>query len=164
MRRILELVENLSALFMLIGVLAGGACIVWRYLLKSAIIWGDEASIYIFIWMLYLALAGVTYHRTHLRTSLVELLLKSRKVATGVRIFTVLLTIAVSAIVVKTGITPVLIALKNNRFSDSGVFPMAVVYTIIPIAFSLNIVAAVLSLFHKEEATAGEEAGECSPQ
>ena len=164
MRKVVELIENLSALFMLIGVMAGGACIVCRYLLQDAIIWGDEASIYVFIWTLYLALAGVTYHRTHLRTSLIELLVKSKKVATGLRVLTVLLTIAVSVIVLKGGLAPVLIALKNSRFSDSGVFPMAMVFTIIPIAFCFNIVASVLSLFSKDEAAGEEEGRECSPQ
>jgi TRAP-type C4-dicarboxylate transport system permease small subunit len=157
MRKAIDCIENLSALFMLIGVIAGGVCIAWRYLVKDAIIWGDEASIYIFIWTLYLALAGVTYHRTHLNTNLVELLVKSQKVVTGVRLFTVLLTIAVSVIVAKAGIAPVLIALKNSRFSDSGVFPMAVVYAIIPVAFCFNIVASVLSVFRQDEGTAGEE-------
>ena len=54
MKRIIGWLDNLSAFLMLSGAVLGLICVFSRYVLKNAIIWGDEADVYLFIWMLFL--------------------------------------------------------------------------------------------------------------
>jgi len=62
-----------------------------------------------------------------------------------------LLTVIISLLIAYYGIEQVITAFVNNRFSDSGMFPMSIVYASIPLGFICNALAGVSLLFRRPE-------------
>jgi TRAP-type C4-dicarboxylate transport system permease small subunit len=155
MKRIMDWLDNLSGFLMLSGAVVGLICVFSRYVLKKAIIWGDEADIFLFIWMLFLTIGSVTYEGSHLNTNIIQYLVKSKTVERFVFILTIILTIGISALIIRVGLIPVKTAFLNNRFSDSGTFPMALIFLALPLGFFFNVLGCVFSLFKKTPESCG---------
>lgn len=145
MKKVMRALENFSGFLMLCGVIMGLFAVFYRYILKNAIIWGDEASIFIFIWMLYFALSIVTYRKNHLNTNIIQYLIKSKYIDLLVNALTLVLTSVISIMVIMVGFGPVKTAFINSRFSDSGVFPMGLIFLILPLGFFCNVIACTFN-------------------
>lgn len=162
--RIIKVTENASAFLLLMGGVVGLVNVIARYVFKNAFIWGDEATVYIFIWMLFLALSCITYEKRHLNTDIMKYLATNQSLTKIIGFLVIVLTVIASVTVIVVGITPVQIAYLNHRFSDTGVFPMALIYLALPVGFLFNVLAAIFSIFHRKPETSREEAETCSPQ
>jgi len=147
-KRTIGLIQNFSALLLLLGAFIGLSNIFARYIFKNAFIWGDEAGVYIFIWVLFLSLCCITYEKRHLSTEVLKFFLEKRSalLSKAIDLLIVLATIVVSLFMVYISINPVKTAYLYGRFSDTGIFPMALIYLAIPLGFLLNAIASIFNL------------------
>lgn len=147
-QRTIGLIQNISASLLLLGAFIGLSNIFARYIFKNAFIWGDEAGVYIFIWVLFLSLCAITYENRHLSTEVLKYLLekKSMGLSRAIDLLIALATIAVSLLIFYISINPVKTAYLFGRYSDTGIFPMVLIYLAIPLGFLLNAIASIFNL------------------
>lgn len=145
-RFIKKSIENISAFLLLCGVVLTLINIFFRYIVGHAIIWGDELAIFLFIWMIFAVFPCLTYENNHLTMGAFVDLINKRSILKNIIFYSYLfLNIATSLFMLIVSISPIKIAFLTHRYSNTGMFPMWVIYLIIPLSFLLNI-NAILSL------------------
>lgn len=78
MKRVNELLLNISGLFMLIMVLLGVIQVLSRYILKIALPWNEELIRYMMIYLVFLASSVAVYKRVHLSVEIFDIILKPK--------------------------------------------------------------------------------------
>ena len=146
MKIFLKIVDNCSMILMSLGAIVGISNVIGRYVFRKAFIWGDEACIYLFIWMLFVTLSLITYEDNHLNSNVIELLISKEKIETVkkyINIMIKILTLIISLFIVVLGVIPVKTAFMYQRYSDSGTFPMGLIFLSLPVGFLLNSITAL---------------------
>ena len=159
MEKLSKITNAIASVLLIVCTILATVNIVLRYIFNHALNWGDEGCVFLFIGAVYFAMCSVTYERTHLNTNVIEMFTSNKTLHLILRIFVVALTVAVSCFVVKAGIKPVRNAYNNGLKSGSGFFKLWIFYATVPVAFILNMISAVLSLFShdKDEAVAEKD-------
>lgn len=125
-----------------------GLQVFMRYVMLNSLSWSEELSRYMYIYMLYLGISyGVRTNR-HLRISVIQNLLKE-KGQKILSLFSDILFLAFSVIVVINSTKVALLIANFGQVTASTQMPMYVVYMGVPIGFSLVIIRLIQNIIHK---------------
>jgi TRAP-type C4-dicarboxylate transport system permease small subunit len=152
MKILIKANETISMILLAGGALMGMTNVICRYIFNRALIWGDEATLYFFIWMLFFSVCSISFENRHLKTDfLIHWLTPESRSGRLLKKAADALGVVISLIIAYYGLAPVQTALQNGRHSDTGVFHMGLIYAVIPIGFALNAIVclAILLLEHK---------------
>ena len=125
--------------------------IFFRYVLNSPLVWSEELSRYIFIWISFLGWTLATRHNTHIR---VEFLLKSlpRGIRFIIEVITRLIIIFFIGMLIYLGIR---MAVRSVDVPTVTLFfTYAYIYAIVPIASAIILFYTILDfieMFRKKE-------------
>jgi len=61
MKILMKISESIAIFLLGVGAVMGIINVTARYVLNKALIWGDEATLYIFICMIFLGVSSITY-------------------------------------------------------------------------------------------------------
>ncbi len=125
--------------------------IFFRYVLNSPLVWSEELSRYIFIWVSFLGWTLATRHNTHIR---VEFLLKSlpKSIKFIIEIITHLIVIFFISMLIYLGIR--MAARSVDVPTVTLFFTYAYIYAIVPIASAIILFYTILDfieMFRKKE-------------
>lgn len=120
--------------------------VFYRYVLQIGLSWSEEVSRFLFIWFVYVSASYAVQMGTHIRVSFFVDLLPDG-VARLVKILSDLLWITFNLAVVISGILLVRSMVEYPVYSTSLVFPLAIIYIVIPLAHTLMIVRIVQALW-----------------
>lgn len=136
--RVVEVIAGI--LLAAILVLAMGE-IIFRYVTDHSLVWVDELSRLLFVWLIFLAAAVAFHHRLHFR---VVLLWRALSVATRKRLEVLIdaLTLVFAAVLFWQSLH--IIERTQVQRTTAMEIPMSTVYTIVPIAAALVVVFIVL--------------------
>jgi len=140
------LVRVLSSLFLAGSVIISFVNVVMRYVFKKALVWGDEVSLFLMIWSIFLSTAVLTYTDRHLKMEALFQRLPSRA-RRSLEYLAGVVALVVSAYVVKSGWEPTRVALETGHLSETGTLPMVYVYASVPVGFALVGLAAAWRVF-----------------
>ncbi len=125
--------------------------IFFRYVLNSPLVWSEELSRYLFIWISFLGWTLATRHKTHIR---VEFVLNAlpKKVQFIVKVITHLIVIFFIGMLIYLGMR---MALRSVDVPTVSLFfTYAYIYAIVPVASAIILFYTILDfidLFRKEE-------------
>ena len=129
--------EAISVLIFALLVLDVFIGVIWRYVLNNSLVWTDELSRLLFVWITWLGLSVGEAHKEHIKISMFTDRLPFR-VAHVVNILANLITIAIAAIVAYY-----VIVVSNTMAGSMYVtlkVPYAIGYWSIPIGCALYII------------------------
>ncbi len=125
--------------------------IFFRYVLNSPLVWSEELSRYLFIWISFLGWTLATRHKTHIK---VEFALKAlpEKMQFVVKVITQIIVIFFVGMLVYLGIK--MAARSVDVPTVTLFFTYAYIYAIVPIASAIILFYSILdliNLFDKKE-------------
>lgn len=129
--------EAISVLIFALLVLDVFIGVIWRYVLNNSLVWTDELSRLLFVWITWLGLSVGEAHKEHIKISMFTDRLPFR-VAHVVNILANLITIAIAAIVAYY-----VIVVSNTMAGSMYVtlkVPYAIGYWSIPVGCALYII------------------------
>lgn len=119
--------------------------VVLRYFFGYSIIWAEEAVRYAFIWIVMLSGAMLTREASHIGMEALYTVMPMVGKKT-VRIFSDLLTIGISLLLVKAAWSLLEHMFSFKVLSPAAHVPMALIYAIFPVAFVLMMLGALEDL------------------
>lgn len=144
LRVFLDKVEmGLRVLLMILLTASAGSIILqvyFRYVMKSALVWSEEAARYSLIWMTMIGAAVAVRRHQHLA---IDSLISNfpQKVRKSVEIIIELLTTVTSVLFIYLGIRMTMVA--HNGISPAIKIPMSYVYAALPIGFFFMTVFSI---------------------
>jgi C4-dicarboxylate transporter, DctQ subunit len=140
MRSLLRMVDQFElyagSLFLSIMVTLLFMQIIFRYVFNSAITWSEEVSRFAYLFAIYLATSWAAKRDGHIRvTALIDLF--PPRVRSACLAFSDLLWIVFNLVVVKYGIDLVVQMIRFPMHSPVMGWSLAVIYSIIPLGFTL---------------------------
>ncbi|WP_368900955.1 TRAP transporter small permease [Oceanobacillus oncorhynchi] len=121
--------------------------IILRYFLGASLIWGEELSIYLFVWFVYISMSYAIMADSHIKVdSLSNLVPKKYRIY-----FTqigILIWIVFSCIFVYFTFNYALDTMHQERVSVATGLPLWLVYAGIPLGFLLTIVRLIVEFIN----------------
>jgi len=129
--------------------------IIFRFVLNLSLDWTEEIARYTFVWLVYMSASLAVKSNSHIRVEAVEKLLPKTP-SKWFGFLAELVWLLFTLTMVKQGY---IVAMKNwvmGQTSPAVHFPMGVIYSIIPIGFtliSLRIIQRMVKRFRRNEET-----------
>ena len=120
--------------------------IVFRFVLNFSLSWTEELSRYIFILMVYTGLGYGFKRGTHVRVEVVDLFL-SPSVLKHLSTVNDIIVIIMLAVIAWFGLDIVINAYQVNQLSPAMGLPIFIVYSIIPVMFTVAIVRIIQTIY-----------------
>lgn len=144
-----------SALWAIVIIM--GIQVIMRYVFKSSLVWSEEVSRYLFIWMVFTGISYGIKNGSHMRIDMLEHFFP--KLRNGLGILADLSFLTFSAYMIKPGISVVESLVKTGQTSPAGEIPMYIVYAGLLVGFSLvlfRIIQKYIIKFLQRKSPKGE--------
>jgi len=146
-----------TCLFMAAFAIVASAQVVFRVFLNNPLAWSEEASIFLFIWSVFLGAALVYAHNAHFRVDFFVMLFPP-KAQVALKYFSWALAVAFSIILIRFGYQLMLVNL--TRVSPALGISQAYIYIVIPLNGILVILHVIEQIWrHWTEPKTEEVAG-----
>ncbi|MDU5085992.1 MAG: TRAP transporter small permease [Anaerococcus vaginalis] len=151
MKKTLDLIQKLINIFLSAAIFAMTLIIflqvISRYIFNSPLVWSEELSRYLFVWISFLAIADAVRTKSHIALSiLTDRMSEDRKQIVSRLNYS--LTCIIGIIITYGGI--VLMNLGVHQSSATLGVPMFLVYLVIPVSGVLISIFSVEKIFTKE--------------
>lgn len=135
----------LAAATLVVGVAINFANVVLRYGFSAPLTWADEAMQFLMVAGVFLGASAVTWDGRHIRMDILadRAPPSARK---ALAILTDLATVALAGILVWVGIVVVARFLRFGQTSEAAGIPMALPQGVLPVAFAVMALMAVVRL------------------
>nr|WP_245210434.1 TRAP transporter small permease [Sedimentibacter acidaminivorans] len=104
-----------------------GIQVIMRYVFRSSLVWSEEVSRYLFIWMVFIGISYGIKNGSHMRIDMLEHFFP--KLRKGLGILADLCFLTFAAYMIGPGITVIESLLITGQTSPAGEIPMYIVYT-----------------------------------
>jgi len=145
-----------SALWAIVIIM--GIQVIMRYVFKSSLVWSEEVSRYLFIWMVFTGISYGIKNGSHMRIDMLEHFFP--KLRNGLGILADLSFLTFSAYMIKPGISVVESLIETGQTSPAGEIPMYIVYAGLLVGFSLvlfRIIQKYIMKFLQKKSPKGEK-------
>ncbi|MBN2259228.1 MAG: TRAP transporter small permease [Clostridiales bacterium] len=122
--------------------------VVSRFILNIPLAWSEESARYAFVWLIYISAALAVKHHEHIRVEIGLILFKGRAKLIAL-VFTDIIFLIFSLILLKDGISLVMMITKHGQISPAVGFSMNYVYAIIPIGYGLMVLRLIQDIIKK---------------
>ena len=122
-----------------------GLQVFMRYVMRNSLSWSEELARYCMVWMVYVGVSYAVKKGMHIRVDVINLVL-SNKMKKVVAIFSNLMFLAFSVIVVYLGYRMAMRIARLEQTSAGLEIPMACVYMAVPCGLGLTAIRLVQSL------------------
>lgn len=151
MKKTLDLIQKLINIFLSVAIFAMTLIIflqvISRYIFNSPLVWSEELSRYLFVWISFLAIADAVRTKSHIALSiLTDRMNEDRKQIISRLNYSLICIIGI--IITYGGI--VLMNLGVRQSSATLGVPMFLVYLVIPVSGVLISIFSVEKIFTKE--------------
>ena len=163
MKKLIKAVDDHIEEWLMVVLLASMSVIIFaqvigRYVFNNSLSWSEESARYIFIWLVYLAISYGVKKDAHIRVDAVVIILP-KKAQKAVRIFSNLLFLIFSILVIYYGIRVSIRIMDSLQRSPAIEIPMGFVYFAIPFGFiltAIRLVQAAIRRFKSMDGTVDE--------
>lgn len=134
-----------------------GIQVIMRYVFRSSLVWSEEVSRYLFIWMVFVGMSYGIKNGSHMRIDMLEHFFPKLKKGLGMLADLCFLTFA--AYMIGPGITVIESLLITGQTSPAGEIPMYIVYTGLLVGFILvlfRIVQKYILKFLQKDQSKGD--------
>ena len=116
--------------------------VIARYVFRSSIPWSEEIARYLFIWIVYFAISYGVRVNAHIRVdAFITILPKFMEMP--VRVFSNVLFMIFSGLMVYYGIKVVSFILASKQVSPALGIPMGLVYMAVPVGFVMTFIRII---------------------
>lgn len=127
--------EKLMSLTLWSIVVIMGIQVIMRYVFRSSLVWSEEVSRYLFIWMVFVGMSYGIKNGTHMRIDMLEHFFPKLKKGLGILADLCFLTFA--AFMIGPGFTVIKSLVTTGQTSPAAEIPMYIVYTGLLVGFIL---------------------------
>lgn len=127
--------EKLMSLTLWSIVVIMGIQVIMRYVFRSSLVWSEEVSRYLFIWMVFIGISYGIKNGSHMRIDMLEHFIpKFRK---GLEFLADLCFFVFAAYMIRPGISVISSLITTGQTSPAGEIPMYIVYFGLLVGFFL---------------------------
>lgn len=151
MKKILDLIQKIINIFLSVAIFAMTLIIflqvISRYVFNSPLVWSEELSRYLFVWISFLAIADAVRTKSHIALSvLTDKMSEDKKII--ISKLNNCLVFIIGIIITYGGI--ILMNLGVHQSSATLGVPMFLVYLVIPVSGILISIFSIEKIFTKE--------------
>lgn len=152
--QLLETIDK-AVIFIAALLMAGMAISVltsvfFRFVLNASLLWGEELTRYLSIWMICLGLSAAL--RRHEHVSLSSLLRKVPVIGEhGAKVIANLISIVICSVVVWFGVIATINNFQRGQLTPALQLEIGWIYLAVPVGFGLMTLTLIVRLFVKEE-------------
>lgn len=145
--RVMEFFEKyLTSIALIIFTFVIFANVIGRYVLGNAIVWAEEISRYLNVWLVYIAISAGLKYNSHIGVDALLQLAIPKKYHRGIDIFIKIVIAIFSFFVMYQGIVLIGKLGRLETVSSALRIPMTIPYAAIPVGMCMLGIRAILSI------------------